>query len=128
MKKKKEKNAGTFPHDTSSSKCQIPTDGETKVPCTLRIESINENNASRSSTTLCCRRRDRIFSGAFLPAFTSPRNRLLATVVEDNPSLSLSLSTCISADYLRLCTSYTTRTSTIHTHRLCGDVGVDIST
>jgi len=41
---------------------------------------------------------------------------------------AISLSTCISADYLRLCTSYTTPTSTIHTHRLYSDVAVDIST
>lgn len=98
-----------------------------KLKSHVRCEWSRSMRTTRSSTNLCCRRRDRIFSRAFLaPAFTScfheigclPRRWWKAT----------SPSTCISADYLRLCTSYTTPTSTIHTHRLYGDVVVDIST
>lgn len=88
----------TFPRDVNSSKYQIPAGGETKIPYTLRTESINGNNASRSSTTSST-------------TWSSPpwHTPLPYLHVLSKSAVSLrrwrkatSLLTCISADYLRL--------------------------
>lgn len=64
-----------------------------KLKSHVRCEWSRSMRTTRSSTNLCCRRRDRIFSRAFLaPAFTSCFHEigcLPTTVVESNLSLDL---------------------------------------